>query len=225
MLISDRNQTTMEWTSSHRRRQAVVAIIMTVTLFSLSGCASLIRPNYTQTLAELRSGDYTLDPEHAYIHFRVEHLGLSTVIGRFNRAEATLDFDPLEAASMQLDGVVDTASLDMNNQSLEAQLAGSDWLASERYPQAVFKTVSVEPLQDNEFRITGDFTLRGTTRPLILKATFKGGADNLLTGKYTLGFKASGSFKRSDYGMDALAALVADEVFLELNGEFQRVAP
>lgn len=196
-----------------------------VALFSLYGCASLIRPNYTQTLTELRSGDYTLDPEHAYIHFKVEHLGLSTVVGRFNRAQATLDFNPAEPASLRLEGVVDMSSLDMNNESLEGQLAGSDWFASERHPQASFRTVSVEPLQGNDVRIVGEFTLRGTTRPLVLQATFKGGADNLLTGKYTLGFSASGSFNRSDYGIDALAALVADEVLLELNGEFQRVAP
>ena len=56
-----------------------------------------------------------------------------------------------------------------------------------------------------------------------LNATFKGGADNLLTGKYTLGFSANGSFLRSDFGIDAFAALVADEVFIEIHAEFQRI--
>lgn len=196
-----------------------------VALTLISGCASLVRPNYTQTISELRSGEYTLDPEHAYVHFRIEHLGLSTVVGRFNSVKAALDFDPKSVGTLKLDGVVDVASVDLNNESLERRLRGGDWFDTDQFPEATFKTLAVEPGSGNDFVITGDFTLRGITRPLVLAATFKGGADNLLTGKYTLGFAATGSFLRSDYGMDGLAALVADEVFIDLHAEFQRTDP
>lgn len=190
--------------------------------FMITGCASLVRPNYTQSLIELRSGAYSLDPEHAYLNFRIEHLGLSTIVGRFNAMDASLDFDPETLTDLVLDGIVDTASIDVNNTSLENQLRGGDWLDSETYPEARFESVSVEPLEGNSFIINGRFTLRDVTTPLALTATFKGGADNILTGKYTLGFSATGSIRRSDYGIDAFAALVADEVFIEIHGEFQR---
>jgi polyisoprenoid-binding protein YceI len=188
----------------------------------LTGCVSVVRPNYTQTLSELRSGDYSLDPEHAYVHFNIEHLGLSTVVGRFNSVDATLNFDPASIEELQLDGVIDVASIDMNNESLENQLRGSDWLDTQGFPEARFQTKSITAAQNNDFIIIGEFSLRGITQPMSLNAAFKGGADNLLTGKYTLGFSASGSFFRSDFGIDTLAALVADEVFIEIHAEFQK---
>jgi len=196
--------------------------LMLVFAAQLSACVSVVRPNYSQTLSELRSGDYSLDPEHAYVHFSIEHLGLSTVVGRFNSVDATLDFDPGNLDALQLDGVIDAASIDLNNESLENRLRGDDWLDTQRYPEARFQTQSVEPGQGNSFVITGDFSLHGITRPLSLNATFKGGADNMLTGKYTLGFSAEGSFLRSDFGIDTFAALVADEVFIEIHAEFQK---
>lgn len=208
--------------SGRRVNRALLVCCVLVLASILAGCVSLVRPNFTQTLSELRSGEYLLDPEHAYVHFRIEHLGLSTIVGRFNTVKASLDFDPKDIAAMRLDGVVDVSSLDLNNSDLEDRLRGSDWFDAARFPEATFETQSVELGEGNDFVIAGTFTLRGITRPMALAATFKGGADNLLTGKYTLGFAATGSFLRSDYGIDGFAALVADEVFIELNAEFQR---
>jgi len=191
---------------------------------TLSACANLVRPNFSQEVTELREGQYRLDPEHVYIHFKVEHLGLSTVVGRFNQANASLDFDPDKLEDMRLEGVIDMTSLDMNNASLEKRLSGSNWFDVARYPETLFVTTGVVPGGGNNFAITGDFTLHGVTQPLTMQLTFKGGADNILTGKYTLGFAATGSFSRSDFGIDAFGALVADEIFIEIHAEFQRSA-
>lgn len=188
----------------------------------LSGCAALITPNYSQELMQLRSGQYRLDPEHTYIHFRIEHLGLSTIVGRFNSADASLDFDPDAMSDLALEGYVDVAAIDVNNRDLEKRLRGREWFDTNRFPHATFQTISVTPTSGNTFSIEGDFTLRGVTRPLLLEATFKGGADNLLTGKYTLGFSAKGNFLRSDFGIDGFGALLADTVYIEINAEFQK---
>ena len=205
---------------SVRRLWQVLFLVILV-----SGCASVIRPNYTQVLTELRAGAYTLDPDHAYLIFRIEHLGLSTVVGRFNRVDATLDFDPEQLSELALDGLIDTASIDLNNDDLEGRLRGSGWLDTEQFPQARFESVSVESAEDGEFILNGNFTLRGITQPVLLMARFNGGADNLLTGRYTLGFTATGQISRSEFGIDSLAALVADEVFIEIHAEFQRADP
>lgn len=196
--------------------------VIVLAALCLSACAALITPNYTQQVAELRPGQYQLDVEHAYIHFRIEHLGLSTIVGRFNKAAASLDFDPEALGELQLDGYVNVDAIDLNNRELEQRLRGRDWFDTARFPQARFSTVSVTPTGGGTLTIEGNFTLRGITRPLVLEARFKGGADNLLSGKYTLGFAANGSFLRSDYGIDGLGGLVADEVFVEINAEFQK---
>ena len=205
-----------------RSIRLLCSLAILVGLSVVSGCASLVTPNYTQELTELRSGQYVLDPEHTYIHFRIEHLGLSTIVGRFNSADAVLDFDPLDTASLNLEGFVDVASIDLNNRDLEDRLRGVDWFNTDRFPQASFTTQSVTPQSANTFLIQGSFDLRGIEKPMTLEATFKGGADNLLTGKYTLGFAANSSFLRSDYEIDGFGALLADEVFIEIHAEFQK---
>ncbi len=189
---------------------------------AITGCASLIRPNFTQQITELREGAYTLDKEHAYLNFKVEHLGLSFVVGRFNTLDATLDFNPDAISELVLEGSIDVTSIDLNNDSLAQQLQGRGWLNTAQFPQATFKTTAVEATQGNSFVVTGDFTLRGVTQPVQLLGSFKGGADNVLTGKYTLGFSATGSISRSQYGIDSFAALVGDEILLEIHAEFQR---
>ena len=203
------------------RRSSTAALALALLL--ASGCTSLVRPNYETTLSELRNGDYTLDPDHAYLLFKVPHLGLSKVIGRFDEVDATLDFDPDDIAALRLDGVVSVASIDLDDEGLERRLLGSDWLDAEGFPEARFTTTSVAAGEAESFDVTGDFTLRGVTLPLTLTARFGGGADNLLTGRYTLGFEAQGTLSRSAYGVDGLAALVGDTIEIEIHAEFQRV--
>ena len=187
-----------------------------------SSCALLITPNYTATRAELRSGNYTLDPDHAYLLFRVQHLGLSTVVGRFDAVDASLDFDPARLGALQLDGVVDMASVNLNNPNLEARLKAGDWFDVANHPEARFTTTNVEVVDDERLTVTGDFTLLGLSLPLELDVRFVGGADNLLTGRYTVGFSATGELSRSAYGIDGLGALIGDTIGIEIHAEFQR---
>ena len=205
-----------------RRSRRCSAAALLACCVALAGCASLVRPNYETELAELREGQYTLDPTHAYLLFKADHLGLSKVVGRFDEIDASLDFDPEDVASLRLDGVVATASIDTGDASLDDRLAGGDWLDAEAHPEARFTTTSVTPGEGDRFTVTGDFTLRGVTREITLDARFGGGADNLLTGRYTLGFEATGEISRSEYGIDSFGALVGDAIELEIHAEFQR---
>jgi len=186
-------------------RLAALALALT-----LSACASLVRPNFQTSIEKLRPGNYVLDPQHTFVIFRVDHLGLSQVIGRFNRVEASLNFDPNSLADLQLDGLIDTSSIDIGNPDFESQLRGRDWLAVDRFPQATFTTKQVTPQTDGKLAIEGELTLLDVTQDISLDARFNGGADNLLTGKYTLGFSAKTAISRKAFGMDGYAALVGD---------------
>ena len=205
-----------------RGANASRAIAVLAAAATLGGCAALVRPNYETELTELREGQYTLDPTHAYLLFKADHLGLSKVVGRFDDVDATLDFDPEDIASLRLEGVVATASIDTGDEELDRRLAGNDWLDAERYPEGRFVTTRVEPGDGNAFTVVGDFTLRGVTREIVLDARFGGGADSLLSGSYTLGFAATGEISRSEYGIDAFGPLVGDAVELEIHAEFLR---
>lgn len=188
----------------------------------LASCVSLLTPKVEVELAELRSGQYSLDKSHASLIFKISHMGLSSYVGRFNDFDATLDFDPNDMANAKLDAIVEIASLDINAPGLKENLMGGTWFDQSRYPQAKFSTLAVTPLDDSEFEFVGNLDWRGVVKPVSFIVTFHGGADNFLTGKYTLGFSAKGSFKRSDFGMGAYIPTVGDEIQIETHAEFQR---
>ena len=201
----------------------VFRVLLTLCLsVVLSGCASLLAPSVEHQLTALRPGQYRLDPAHATLLFKIQHMGLSTFVGRFNEIAATLDFDPEQMDQTRLDALVTMASIDVNNTGLADSLRGSSWLQTDRFAQARYTTLAVQPLSDSRFSFTGNLEWRGISRPVVLEVEFHGGANNLLTGHYTLGFSAHGSFNRSDFGVDSYIPIVGDEVKIEVYAEFQR---
>ncbi len=207
----------------NNRVRAQRYLVCLVLLFFVSACASIIRPNYTQELVKLRPGNYKLDKDHAYVHFKIGHLGLSMIVGRFNTVDASLEFDPANIEAMKINGIVDAASIDVNNEDLEDTLRGGYWFDTERYPQVTFNSASVVLGPEGDLRVSGELTVLGITKPITLIGRFNGGADNLLTRKYTLGFTGNATISRAAFGMDAFAGIIADNVDIEIHAEFQRL--
>ncbi|MEZ5491984.1 MAG: YceI family protein [Gammaproteobacteria bacterium] len=188
----------------------------------LMSCDRLLTPGQTTDIAELRSGAYTLDTDHAALLFKINHLGFSTFIGRFTQFDATLDFDPENIENSSLEVIVDMNSIDVNLPEFEEELRGGSWLDAETYPQAIYRTTSfVEATGENSFVFAGDLTFHGVTAPVNLQIDFHGGGRNFLTRSYTLGFSASAEFLRSDFGVDRFTSFgVGDEIELEIHVEF-----
>lgn len=193
-----------------------------VVVLLLSGCVSLLTPKVESELLKLKAGQYSLDKTHATLLFKVQHLGLSTYVGRFNSFDAALEFDPNNIQASKLSAVVDITSLDINDPSLKDDLMGRSWFRQKDFPQASFVSTKVKPISDSDFEFVGDLSWRGVVKPITVTATFHGGANNILTGKYTIGFSAQGSFLRSDFGMGQYVPLVGDEVTIETYAEFLR---
>ncbi len=197
-------------------------VILLVTLLLISGCVSLITPKVEAELLKLKAGQYSLDKTHGTLLFKIQHLGLSTYVGRFNAFDANLEFDPNNIAAARLSAIIDIDSLDINDPGLKDDLMGRSWFHQKEFPQASFTSTSVKPISESDFEFTGNLSWRGVVKPITVNATFHGGANNILTGKYTLGFSAKGSFSRSDFGMDKYVPLVGDEVVIEAYAEFLR---
>ena len=188
---------------------------------ALAGCDRLITPDFNTEVQELRTGQYTLDKDHASLLFKVDHLGFSTYVGRFNDFDATLDFDPENVENSSVEVIVETASLDVNNPEFAEDLR-NDWFDVENFPQAIYRTTRFVESEGNTFVFEGDLTLMGTTAPVTLTINSNGGGRNFLTRRYTLGFSASTTFQRSDFGMDNLVSFgVGDDIELEIHVEFQ----
>jgi len=187
---------------------------------TLSGCVSLLAPSVSSKLEALRAGQYTLDKSHATLLFKVEHFGLSEYVGRFNEFDATLDFDSENIEQTKLEAIIEMKSLDINHQSLRIQLLSPKWLDQANHSQAKLTSVGLRQVSESNFELNGNLAWRGITKPIVLQVKFNGGANNLLTRKYTIGFHASGSFLRSDYGLKTYLPIVGDKVKIDVYAEF-----
>ena len=198
----------------------LVAIMLATTL--LFSCSRILTPDQTSEVTEVRAGQYVLDPNHASLIWKLNHLGFSTFIGTFNEFEASLDFDPEDIENASLEVVINTSSLDVDIPEFEEELRGDNWFDVAVFPQAVYRTTRfVESVDEDTFLFEGDLTLLGTTAPVSLEVNFHGGGRNFLTRSYTVGFSGSAKFNRSDFGLDRFTSFgVGDEIDLEIHVEF-----
>ena len=195
------------------------ALIASSLLFN---CSRILTPDQTSEVAEVRAGQYELDPNHASLIWKLNHLGFSTFLGSFNDFEASLNFDPEDIENASLEVVIDTSSLDVDIPEFEEELRGDNWFDVEVHPQAVYRTTSfLEAVDEDTFIFAGDLTLLGNTAPVNLEVNFHGGGRNFLTRSYTVGFSGSARFNRSDFGLDRFTSFgVGDEIDLEIHVEF-----
>ena len=169
----------------------------------------------------LKTGTWTVDAAHSKVGFAVKHMGVSTVRGEFGEFEGTLEVgDDLAAARAY--GVVKTASVDTNQPQRDEHLRSADFFNGELHPELRFESKSIEPVDEETFKITGDLSINGVTREITLDAEIEG-ADVGPQGEERVGLEVTGQLSRSDYGMKFNQALgsgnmvVSDRVKLNLD--------
>jgi len=163
---------------------------------------------------------YKLDPTHTSVIFIVNHLGFSDYQGRFGgvTGELTLDREDPSASSASI--TIDLNQIDSGVEALDNHMKTADFFNVEEFPTATFTSTSVELVGDNAATVTGDLTLLGETKPLVLDVTLSGEGTHPMTGDEVVGFSADGVVTRTDYGMDFLVPGVGDEVTLQISSEF-----
>jgi polyisoprenoid-binding protein YceI len=136
--------------------------------------------------------------------FRLNHLGFSNYTARFTTFGAQLQFDPNDPVGSSVIVNVDPKSLAVENPPADFvnELIGKNWLDSAQFPELTYRSTSVELTAPNAMRITGELTLHGVTKPVVLDATFNGGyAGHPMDPHARIGFSAHGAFNRSDFGI------------------------
>ena len=182
------------------------------------------------------AGDFTLDPGHTRLIFKVSHLGFSNYTALFTDLSADLTFDPDAPETMSVRARVKAASLETHypDPSLDfnAVLTGPDFLDASQFPDITFTSTKVALTAPQEADVTGDFTLHGVTRPLTLHVRYNGGwGDMPLDAGARIGFSAQGAFLRSDFGVGygvpapGTTLGVGDKVEIILEAEFIKPRP
>ena len=169
--------------------------------------------------------NYTFDPYHTFVNFSVDHLGFSTMHGRFNKSAGKMTVDHA-AKTGSLEITVETASVDTADsdkgsrpRSRDEHLRQADFFNSAEFPRLTYKSTGVKFSGDNPTELDGQATLLGVTKPVTLKVDrWKCGA-NPMSKKAMCGGNASGSIKRSDFGMKFGIPALGDEVKLMVEFE------
>lgn len=183
-------------------------------LFALLFAVVLSLPAMAAQAAE----EYRIDPEHSFIHFRVSHLGIAWVQGRFNRFDGEFAFDEQNPGGSRVTVNIDPASIDSNHAERDRHLRSDDFLDVQRHPTATFVGTGLQDEGDNRAVLSGELTLHGVTQPITIEVEHIGhGSDPW--GGYRRGFEGRTRFALKDFGIDYDLGPAAREVELTLSVE------
>ncbi|HAT1595157.1 TPA: YceI family protein [Legionella pneumophila] len=160
----------------------------------------------------------TLDNQHTYVLWKVKHLGFSTQAGKwYANGQLVLDKDNPQQSKVNVTIKIDDIVTGIPE--LDKHLKGKLFFDTKQFPTATFVSDKVEVTGKNKAKVYGMLTLHGVTKPIILDVVFNKAGINLLNDRETVGFSATTSLKRSDYGIKALIPEVGDEVEIEIEAE------
>jgi polyisoprenoid-binding protein YceI len=165
---------------------------------------------------------YTIDKSHADLLFSIGHAGFTQKHGSFRDFQGVLQFDEARPENSKVEVTVQTASVDTAHAGRDQDLRSENFLDSSKYPEMRFESTKVVAGKDQEFRVEGNLTLHGVTKPLVLNARLNKAGPNPFDKTPTLGFSATGKLTRSDFGITTFLPLIGDVVEITIDAEFRR---
>jgi polyisoprenoid-binding protein YceI len=178
----------------------------------------------TQTLSK-----WAIDPSHSEISFKVKHLVVTTLTGKFDSFEGSLDTANEDFSNAKINFSAAIASINTGNTDRDGHLKSDDFFNAEAFPTLTFQSTSFTKTGDSEYKLVGDITLRDVTKPIELTVEY-GGTMVDPWGNTKAGFEINGKLKRKEFGLkwdaitEAGGAVVSDEVKLHLNVQLVKQA-
>lgn len=189
---------------------------------SILATPALVSAQETSHAPQDLSGNYAVEPGHTQVGFSVLHFGFTYYTGAFSNVSGTLSLDAKAPSKSQLSVTIPVSSVQTTSDKLTAELKSDQWFDAAKFPDATFVSHNVKLTGKHDAIVTGDFTLHGITKPETLKVHFIGSGINPLDKKYTAGFEATGTIKRSDFGVKMYVPYVSDDVTLRIAGAFEK---
>jgi polyisoprenoid-binding protein YceI len=171
---------------------------------------------------------YKIDPAHSEVGFKVRHLAISNVAGKFVDFSGTFSFDPKDVKSSKTEATISVPSITTSNNDRDKHLKGDDFFSADKFPGLKFASKSVTATTDSAFKVAGDLTIRDVTKPVVLDVTYNGSAKDPW-GNERAAFSATTKISRADYGLTWNKALetggvvVGDEVTILIEVEGTKV--
>ena len=170
--------------------------------------------------APLSATTYTLEPDYAQVVFRWSHLGFSNPAAQFSQGQGTLEFDPAAPTRASVQVTIPLSSLNTGVPALDEHLRSEDFFEVAKFPTATFRSTRIEPgMGKDRLKVTGELNLHGVTRPVTLDVVVLKVGSNPRTQLATVGFEATTTLKRSDFGLGAFVPQVSDEIRLQITSQ------
>ena len=169
---------------------------------------------------------YTIDPTHTVVLATWNHMGYSNPSANFGDASGTIVYDAEAPENSSVEVVLPMSGIDSFVPKLDEHLKSADFFDAEQFPQATFKSTSVRATGEGRLEVAGNLELHGVTRPVVLDVTLNKAAPHpMMNNTPTIGFDASTTIKRSEFGIDKYVPMVSDEIALRITTEASAKAP
>lgn len=162
---------------------------------------------------------YTIDPGHTATVFSWSHFGFSTPSANFSDIQGTITVDNEKPANSSVNVTIPVSSINTNVKALDEHIQKAEFFDVEKYPNITFKSTKVQALGKNKYKITGDLTIKGVTKPVVLDAMLNKQAVHPMTKLQTIGFNATTSFNRSAFNVGAYVPNVGDKITVNITTE------
>lgn len=189
------------------KKLVLFAAVLSTTLFAFKPAAEFI---------------WGADTAHSKLGFEITHLMISDVEGSFKNFESKITASKDDFSDAVVELSADVNSVNTENEKRDAHLLNADFFDAAKYPKLTFKSTSFKKVSNNKYKVAGNLTFHGVTKPVVLDATLRGISNNPATKATIAGFKVTGTIKRSDFnfGTKYATAMLSDEVTLNANTEF-----
>ena len=163
--------------------------------------------------------DYKIDPTHTATVFSWNHFGFSTPSANFSDIQGVIKVDNAKPANSSVNVTIPLSSVNTNVPALDKEFQEEAWFNAAKYPNITFKSTKVETKDKKHFKITGDLTVKGVTKPVVLDAVLNKQGEHPMAKVPAIGFNATTSFNRSDFGLGNYVPNVGDKITVNITTE------
>ncbi len=167
---------------------------------------------------------WEIDPNHTASQFSIRHLGISTVRGSFNKTTGTVQYDPKNPAATVIETNIDAATINTRNETRDSDLRGPTYFDTQNHPAITFKSKKVEPAGEGRLKATGNLTIRGVTKEVVLEIEGPTEVMRDPRGNLHMGASASTKVKRTDFGIGKPGPMLGEEVPILIDIELVKPA-
>lgn len=191
---------------------------MRLTAFAALALAAMSAPAFA-------AEPYAFDPSHTSISYTIDHMGLSEMHGVFRKFDGQLQLDVKDLAKSSVSVSIDASSIDTGVVKLDEHLRNPDFFDVGKYPKITFKSTKVESTGASTFKLTGDLTLHGVTKSVVLDASWRSVAAHPFLKVPAAGFRATTELKRSEFGIVTYPGALGEVVKIHIDTEAAQIVP